>query len=675
MKRAYGLLGWAFLSLTIWGCGDSHHSGKKTPQLVAGDVVSMTLIQTTDVHHRGTGTGPSLTYSPADGIDNSGPGGSDQTRGGYARLSTKIAQVRQEAEARGEPSLLVDSGDFIMGTVYDLTLGSMPAGFYFLELLNYDVVTIGNHEFDYGPAGLAGIFNNALGPDMSGFTVPVVATNMRVDGIAGTDDDGLEALVDRDIIQGMMVKTLANGLKVGIIGLLGTKADADAPLTPPLVFDHDYAFIQSQVDYLRNEMGAHIVVALSHSGITDTDTIPAGDDVLLARNVTGIDIIASGHEHEMTPAVVVENNTRIFCAGAYGTNLAQMDLTVEVGAGVTAAVLTNHPINDSVPGDPLMILVMETIEAGINDILTQELGLEINTVLAVAGSDNLGQPSGAQETGLGNLVADSLRYMLQGTPGAIGIAANGVIRDGFALDQQVTFADMYSVLPLGMTIDPVQQDVPGYPLMQVFLSGAHLKNMCQLNAYVAASRDDDFMAFLAASPDPAAQALAFGLSNLSPNYFLNVSGIRYTHFDATGMYQVVPGSVEIYDGPDFSCQLPAVDIDDDTLYPCVFDIYLFMIFQSDDLQTLLAGLGLPITPVNALGEVVNLANMLDYRLDQDAAVDGIQEVKEWMAFLTFLSADAGAGGFADHLIPDAAYGTDALAAGDASRVTMTVMPQ
>ena len=673
MKKRFVLIFSMIVLTGLWGCSDSHHSKSddaRPPVLSDGDMVSFTLIQTTDVHHRATGTGAFLTYSPTDDIDNSGTGGSDQTQGGYSRLTSKIAQVRLDAAGRGVPSLLVDSGDFLMGTVYDLTLGDTPAAFYFMEFMNYDAVTIGNHEFDYGPAGLAMILNNALGDDGEGFTVPIIATNMKTDGVTGTGDDDLEASVAGGVIQDMMVKTLDNGLKVGIIGLLGPKADSDAPLTPPVIFDHDFAFIQSQVDYLRNDLGAHIVVALSHSGITDPDGAPGGDDVALAQNVTGIDIIAAGHEHEMTPDVVTVNNTRIFCAGAYGTNLAQMDVTVEIGSGVTDAILTNHAINDGIPGDLSMNNSMAMIDAGINEVLGQELGLEINTVIAGSGSDNLGKPAGAGETGMGNLAADSLRYMLSGTPGGIGIAANGVVRDGFAFGQQVTFADLYSVLPLGVTMDPAQQDVPGYPLMQVNLSGAHLKNMCQLNAYVSASQDSAFMAGLLASGDPNMLALHYGLSNLHTDYYLNVSGIQYAHFDASGAYQVVPGSVKVYNGQDFSCQYPAAEIDDATLYPCVFDIYLFLMVQSDELQALLGALGLPIIPLNNEGAPITLADMLDYRLDRESGTDGVQEIKEWMAFLTFLTADVTAGGFEDHIIPDAAYGADALAAGDGSRVTV-----
>jgi len=211
--------------------------------------------------------------------------------------------------------------------------------------------------------------------------------------------------------------------------------------------------------------------------------------------------------------------------------------------------------------------------------------------------------------------------------------------------------------------------------MQVNLTGAHLKNMCQLNAYVAASQDSVFMAQLAGSGDPQLMALAFALSNLQTDYYLNVSGIQYTHFDASGGYMVVPGSVKIYNGLDFTCQFPAADIDDDTMYPCVFDIYMFLIVQSEELQMLLGALGLPITPLDNTGEPVTPSNMLDSRLDRDPMTDGIQEVKEWMALLTFLTADQSAGGFADNIIPDSAYGTSALASEDSSRVSeMSLAP-
>ncbi|RJP88562.1 MAG: hypothetical protein C4518_10855 [Desulfobacteraceae bacterium] len=519
------------------------------------------------------------------------------------------------------------------------------------------------------------ILNNARGEDGTGFTVPIVESNMKTDGVAGTDDDGIDAFIAAGAIQQTMVKTLDNGLKVGIMGLLGNNAENDAPLATPVTFDHDYASIQQTVDHLKNDLGAQIVIALSHSGVTDPSGTPGGDDILLAQNVTGIDIIAAGHEHEMTPEIVVENGTRIICAGYYGKNLAQLDVTVEIGAGVTDATLTNYPIDDATPGDPSMNYLVGIFNAGIDEAIKPQLGLGIKDVVAVSGSSNLGYPYMSDESGMGNLVADSLRYMLGGMDGAIGIVASGVLREGFEAGEMVTFADMYSVVPLGMTVDPAQQDVPGYPLMQINLTGAHVKNMCQLAAYVIAAGDETFMAQLS-NPAHPYHAYYAALINLKSSYYLNLSGLRYIHAGAAGMYQIVPGSITLYNGVDFKCKNPAaLPVDDNGLYPCVMDIYMFFVMQSPDLQMLLAGLGLPVVPLNNSGDPLTLANMLDSRLDRDPTAEGIQEVKEWMAFLTFLTAAPEAGGFVDHIIPEANYGQAVLAAGDASRVNeMSLTP-
>ncbi len=70
--------------------------------------------------------------------------------------------------------VLVDSGDWTMGTLYDLTLSSRPLGLMFLDLMKYDCVTLGNHEFDYSPKGLAQMFSSAQ--SAFGFRTPIVAS-------------------------------------------------------------------------------------------------------------------------------------------------------------------------------------------------------------------------------------------------------------------------------------------------------------------------------------------------------------------------------------------------------------------------------------------------------------------------------------------------------------------
>lgn len=669
--------------LLTFGCTESPENDPpaawKTPQLKAGDQVRVTLVQTTDMHHRAAGSGASATYSPADGNDNSGlpgsKGATDATKGGYARLAHKIAQIRLQKEhpSAGSSVLLVDSGDFFMGTVYDLTADS-PAALQFFQFMEYDAVTLGNHEFDWGPAGLAMLIANAQ--ENQNFNIPMVATNMVTDNTMDTGDDGLEMLKAAGAISTTKLITLTNGVKIGLIGLMGPTADFYAPAALPVTFDHTATFIQNQVNDLRNNQGAHLIVALSHSGILDPNGTPGGDDLDLANAVSGIDIIASGHEHAQTNSVITVGNTRIICAGYYGENLAQLDISFTVGTGITSVNLTNHAINDSIPGDPSMNFIMNTYDNQLNAAIGALMpGLKINQAIAGTDSANLGSPEAAAESGMANLVADALRNTLQGyvaagmiTTPTLGVVANGNIRNGFEAGLPISFADIYSVLPLGMTLDPSQQDLPGYPLMLVYLDGDSVWNLCQFTAYVIASQDSFFMGALAAG-SPREQALYGALSNLNPEYFLGLSGIQFTHGGLLGGYQVT--AVNGYAPTDYQCQNTATAIDRTNSalrYPCILDLYILMLMQSDQMQALMSGLAIPIIPTNADGSIaVTAANLLDFRLDEDAAAAGVQEVKEWQALLSYVTSPVANGGLANS-IPDIYYGIGALGTGNGSRV-------
>lgn len=649
------------------GCGSSYTdppTETETPVLEAGDTGTFTLLQTTDVHHRASGTGASAKYSPLDGTD------TDSTEGGYARLATQIAAVRLYNMSQLKPTVLVDSGDFLMGTVYDMTLGVTPAAFAFIEMMKYDAITLGNHEFDYGPAALAGFISNARGSDGKGFTVPIVASNMVTDGADGTDDDGIQALVDAGVISSVYTKTLPNGINIGFIGLLGLDAESDAPLAGPVQFKNKLSGYDSSTDNIADadvvtalqqivtdlKATVDVVIAISHSGLSDVAT-PAGDDVDLANAINGIDIIASGHEHIKTDDVVVVNNTHIFCAGNYGKNLAQLEVVYTKGSGITTS-LVNHPINDSVDGNPATQFVVGMLDAGINEGL-QPFGFEMNTILGATDSANLGKPYTAEETGMGNLVADSLRYLTlpavmagieAGTPvpATVGIVANGVVRNGFALGQEISFADLYSTLPLGMSLDPAQQDVPGYPLAQIYLTGVEIENMCQLIAYVTAAEDSTFMSML---PDG---LFKYALSELNSDYYLNLSGIQYSHDGLMGNYQITGGSVKMYDNTDIMCLNPPTAVDDATYYPCVVDIYVVLMMKSDEFTELLTGLSIPIVPkgIDSEGSVaeITIANIMNYVIK-----DGENEVKEWQALLTFLTSSTEELGLGN-MIPDSTYG-------------------
>lgn len=647
------------------------------PVLEAGDTVHFTLLQTTDVHHHAVGTGASARYGTED----------DNTLGGYSRLARQILTIRGMNEALGRPTVLVDSGDYFMGTVYDMSLASSPAALMFFESMDYDAITIGNHELDYGPTPLAGFFSLAIGEyPVSKFNVPVIASNMVTHG-----NTGIDALKTAGVIKDSLIRTLDNGLKVGIIGLLGENAASDAPVKAPLTFTNDLdnnavvTEIQAKVNALR-AAGAHVVIALSHSGIKDPDGTPSGDDVTLAQKVTGIDIIASGHDHEMTGEVVTVNGTKIICAGRYGENLAQLEVDVTIGGAVNATLINNTIDSDLVQFGFVQVFLVGALDAGINKAIVAKGLPEVNDIVAGTNSNNMAIPEGPAETGIGNLAADSIRYLLGGayakdTPDAaptahpsLGIVANGVIRNGYAQGQQISFADIYNTLPLGMTLDPANQTIPGYPLVMIYLNQTSILNLCKLAALTLAAHDDVFMTSLLNSGVLAYVQQYYLLLNLKSDYYLNFSGVRYTH----GLdYSVTAGNVYLYGPTDFSCQsaagIPIAALGANPI-PCVLDLYTALMFLDPSMQGLLAAAGLTINPlvmVNGAPVALTQGNVLSARLDRDAVTAGVQEVKEWMGLLQFVTNPTAQAGL-NSLIVDSKYGSAALATGNASRVNVVV---
>ena len=556
MKTNVYLFGTGVVATSLFlGCALSAPSpGPTTPAVLTADT-HITVLQTSDLHSHADGVGPMSATATAS---------IPAPEGSYARIAAYVGSVRSAAD-QDHPVVLVDSGDWSMGTLYDLTLTSAPLQLSNLVALGYDCTTLGNHEFDYTPAGLAAILAAAKKGSL-GFAVPVVASNMVLNG--NTD---LAPFMGTTILP-YTTKNLPNGLKVGFIGLMGEDAAADAPNSAPVAFpplSSHYQDVQALVTKLRTTEGCNVVVALDHVGTNAATGGMTGEDVSLAQNVTGIDVIASGHTHNPFPTASANHpvtygtwTTQVISCGAYGTNVARIDLTYHVAANnTTVDASSNLPMTDAtltaahVTADPAF--------SGFVKLADQELNLGLGTMFQAFFPDYLGtdltkgvyHPMGVAlqdmvpndrnavlcPNGLGNLCADANRNVPNGiiqgvatnlkkagwtglpndpnlpailvianltgydlTPFTAGLVPTGVVRDSLAAGTTpaISFANVYDVLPLGISPDTTQADPIGYPMMSAYLTLADLRTLCALQLV--------------------------GQTNLiSSSDYLNLSGLKY----------------------------------------------------------------------------------------------------------------------------------------------------
>jgi hypothetical protein len=226
------------------------------------------------------------------------------------------------------------------------------------------------------------------------------------------------------------------------------------------------------------------------------------------------------------------------------------------------------------------------------------------------------EPVGVKEFGLGNLLADAVRYV--GTQTGVptgGAFANGVIRGTFQKDQAIAFADLYAVVPLGLTTDDTQDPLlPGYPLLKVYVNGNEIWDICKLDATL------------------------IGL-NVFPNYFINLSGIKYTYTTGTNTIN----DVQVFAWNDYLGTGPTTPLakGTGTLYPVIIDKYVMDMILTDSVQGLMAALGVSLHPKLADGTQVDKNNLMSARLDRDSSKAGIQEYSAWSATLKYFTDNGG----------------------------------
>ncbi len=247
--------------------------------------------------------------------------------GGGASAAAIIKKVRQQAQAHGNPVLLIDAGDIYQGTLVG-TLSKGKAVVEYMNMMQYDAVVPGNHDFDLGKENLIELIQ------MSRF--PWVSAN-----IYDTRTGKLWKWVKPYVI------LEKGGLRIGITGVTtaGTARMSFPENIKGLEFRNEITSLQMAVDSLRSQ-GVDLVVALVHTGLpynpregylklrqtTREQVIKSGyiNAMEIAHYVKGIDILLGGHLHKGYPQPWEDPVNHTICLQNYanGGNLGWVDITI-----------------------------------------------------------------------------------------------------------------------------------------------------------------------------------------------------------------------------------------------------------------------------------------------------------------------------------------------------------
>jgi 2',3'-cyclic-nucleotide 2'-phosphodiesterase / 3'-nucleotidase len=299
---------------------------------------------------------------------------------GLARTATIIDEIRAEATN----SMLVDNGDFLQGNpmgdyiAYERGMkeGDMHPVITAMNTLGYDASTFGNHEFNYGLDFLMNSINGA--------NFPVVSANVVKGALAATPrEDTLwvkpYVILEREVTDGAGQK---HPIKVGVIGFC-----------PPQIMTWDNKHLEGSANtrdiiataaaYVPEikELGADIIIALSHSGIADTGVEDGMENAsVYLAGVAGIDAIITGHHHLNFPGDSYEATDLVdpvagtlmgkpaAMAGFWGSHLGLIDLALEVDGGewrIAAAESSLRPIYERVENQnqPLVESKQEVLDS------------------------------------------------------------------------------------------------------------------------------------------------------------------------------------------------------------------------------------------------------------------------------------------------------------------------
>jgi len=558
--------------------------------LLSSVVVSaqdLVILHTNDLHSHLNGLSPELEYTPLIS-DN------DPTLGGFARIG---GFIKSEREKQGDKLLVVNSGDFLMGTFFQTLETSEGFQLNLMKKMGYDFVSVGNHEFDFGPNQLAAIIKNSKS---NGEIPQLLLSNYKS---AETDDQNLKALInDETILPYKVIEK--NGHRIGIFALVGIDAMESVPSKYGVKFYDPIKTAKTTAQFLRKTEKVDLVMVLSHCGVKKNDNGEWYDeDIELGEKVSDIDLIISGHSHTILKEELKAGNAIVVQAGELGKHVGRVEVSF-LPNGKPDIHYTLLPMDDQIAADAE---IQQLIDAKIpileKNILSQ-FDISYSKPVVETSFELFMDEKNPIPSNLGPLVADAIYSQLNSTASRnvdVAMVAAGVIRSNFFVGKTgaQSINDIFNVMPLGEGFD----DIPGNPLAKIYITGGEFKKVLELILAVYPKKTSYFLYFSGAEID----------YNPDKGLFSKISAIRIGNKDKG--YTTLDISKK-------SKQLVSIAAN------------AYMIGFFGNLKKMSFGL-VNVQPKNADGSLVENDNFL---VDFNPEIEGIQEAKEWLALYNYVSS-------------------------------------
>jgi 5'-nucleotidase/UDP-sugar diphosphatase len=380
--------------------------------------------------------------------------------GGIARVATAIGMTKTE----DPDALVLHAGDISIGDLF-FTKYFAVAELQFLFSLGFDAMTLGNHEFDLGPAYLTEMLTNSFPAG----SLPLLSAN------AVMEDPSFQGL--KDYVRRYVIKTVGT-TSVGIFGLTTPTTNLISNPSPVFIDTNFIAIAAQMVDTLKAK-GCQVVLCLSHLGYLY--------DQYVASYVPGIDAIVGGHDHytfvQPRPCVnPMGDTTWIVQAASYYLDAGKLRLGVE-GGKARLLDYTLIPIDSNIPKEPTVDATVQGLIAGIEatygPLYSAPVGVVAGYFEEVVPDLKSLTP---KDTPIGDLVADTWRAFLQTD---IGVQAGGSTAQPL-YPGPITGADVFRVCGYGFNTD----NGLGFHLATFSMSGLALQAGLEFGVADLESTDD-----------------------------------------------------------------------------------------------------------------------------------------------------------------------------------------